>query len=419
MSNNLLQKQADTIRFLAADMVQQANSGHPGAPMGLADIATVLSTHLNINPNNSKWLNRDRLVFSGGHATGLIYSLLHLWGFDVTVEDMKQFRQTHSRTPGHPEYGHTHGIEITTGPLGQGIANAVGFAMASKYAKNVLDDSIINHTVYCFCGDGDLQEGLSYEAVATAGHQKLDNLVIIYDSNNITIEGDTSIAWDEDVVARFKAANFEVLEIDGHDFAAIDAAISSAKAANRPVLIKANTAIGKGAATMEGSHHTHGAPLGHDEIAASKRNAGFDPEVKFAISDEVKAAFDKTTTGAELEATWNKVVEKSSKKDVLETLLNPDFDSIEYPDFSDVEKMATRDSNHKILNAIAAKVPGFMGGSADLAPSNKTELKGLGDFPNGRNLHFGIKEHAMASITNGMNLYGLFRVFSATFFVFS
>ena len=419
MSNNLLQKQADTIRFLAADMVQQANSGHPGAPMGLADIATVLSSHLNVNPNNSKWLNRDRLVFSGGHATGLVYSLLHLWGFDVNVEDMKQFRQTGSRTPGHPEFGHTHGIEITTGPLGQGIANAVGFAMAAKYAQNVLDDSIINHKVFCLCGDGDLQEGLSYEAAATAGHQKLDNLVIIYDSNNITIEGDTSIAWDEDVVARFKAANFEVLEIDGHDFAAIDSAITAAKTATKPVLIKANTAIGKGAATMEGSHHTHGAPLGDDEIAASKTKAGFDPEVKFAICDEVKAAFDKTTTGLELEASWNKIVDASPKKAELDALLNPDFDSIEYPDFSEVAKTATRDSNHKILNAIAAKIPGFIGGSADLAPSNKTELKDMGDFPNGKNIHFGIKEHAMASISNAMNLYGLFRVFSATFFVFS
>ena len=419
MSNNLLQKQADTIRFLAADMVQQANSGHPGAPMGLADIATVLSSHLNVNPNNSKWLNRDRLVFSGGHATGLVYSLLHLWGFDVTIEDIKQFRQTNSRTPGHPEYGHTHGIEITTGPLGQGIANAVGFAMASKYAKNVLDDKIINHKVYCLCGDGDLQEGLSYEAAATAGHQKLDNLVIIYDSNNITIEGDTSIAWDEDVVARFKAANFEVIEIDGHDFEAIDSALTCAKESTKPVLIKANTAIGKGAATMEGSHHTHGAPLGDDEIAASKKNAGFDPEVKFFVDDEVRAAFDKTATGAQLENAWNEAVSSSSKKAELNALLNPDFDSIKYPDFSDVEKMATRDSNHKILNAIATQIPGFIGGSADLAPSNKTELKGMGDFPNGKNIHFGIKEHAMASISNAMNLYGLFRVFSATFFVFS
>ena len=209
---SLLQKQADTIRFLAADMVQKANSGHPGAPMGLADIATVLSTHLNISPTNSKWLNRDRLVFSGGHASALIYSLLHLWGFDLSIDDMKQFRQTHSLTPGHPEFGHTHGIEITTGPLGQGIANAVGFSMASKYAQNVLGKDVINHKVYCFCGDGDLQEGLSYEATSTAGHQKLDNLVIIYDSNNITIEGDTSIAWDEDVLTRFKAINFEVID---------------------------------------------------------------------------------------------------------------------------------------------------------------------------------------------------------------
>ncbi len=419
MSNNILQKQADTIRFLAADMVQQANSGHPGAPMGLADIATVLSSHLNVNPNNSEWLNRDRLVFSGGHATGLVYSLLHLWGFNVSIDDIKNFRQTNSKTPGHPEYGHTHGIEITTGPLGQGIANSVGFAMAAKYASNVLSDDIINHKVYCLCGDGDLQEGISYEAVATAGHQKLDNLVIIYDSNNITIEGDTSIAWDEDVVARFEAAKFEVIEIDGHDFDAIDAALAKAKTSSKPVLIKANTAIGKGAATMEGSHHTHGAPLGADEIAASKTKAGFDPEVKFFVADEVRAAFDKTSTGAALEDSWNKVVEKSSKKEELDSLLNPDFDSIEYPDFSDVEKTATRDSNHKILNAIAAKIPGFIGGSADLAPSNKTELKGMGDFPNGRNIHFGIKEHAMASIANAMNLYGLFRVFSATFFVFS
>ena len=284
MSKQLLQKQADTIRFLAADMVQKANSGHPGAPMGLADIATVLSSHLNINPSNEKWLNRDRLVFSGGHATGLVYSLLHLWGFDVSVSDMKNFRQTHSKTPGHPEYGHTHGIEITTGPLGQGIANAVGFSMASKYAQNVLGKDVINHKVYCLCGDGDLQEGISYEACSTAGHQKLDNLVIIYDSNNITIEGDTSIAWDENVKKRFQAINFEVIEIDGHNFDQIDAALVEAKKADKPVLIIANTAIGKGAATMEGSHHTHGAPLGDDEIKASKIKAGFDPEENFCSS---------------------------------------------------------------------------------------------------------------------------------------
>jgi transketolase len=418
MSEQLLQQQANTIRFLAADMVQRANSGHPGAPMGLADIATVLSAHLQINPNNASWLNRDRLIFSGGHATGLVYSLLYLWGFDVSIEDLKHFRQSGSKTPGHPEFGHTHGIEITTGPLGQGIANAVGFAMAAKYAQNVLSSDIINHKVYCLCGDGDLQEGISYEACSTAGHQKLDNLVIIYDSNNITIEGDTSIAWDEDVVARFKAMNFEVIEIDGHDFKQIDTAINSAKSAKKPVLIKANTAIGKGAATLEGSHHTHGAPLGEDEIKASKSKAGFDPEEQFSVSSEVKAAFDKTQTGATLEKVWNESLSDEVKLKI-ETLQNPNFDAISYPDFSETKKIATRDSNHKILNAIAQAIPGFIGGSADLAPSNKTELLSMGDFPNGKNIHFGIKEHAMAAICNAMNLYGLFRVFSATFFVFS
>lgn len=418
MSEQLLQQQANTIRFLAADMVQRANSGHPGAPMGLADIATVLSTHLNISPKNSKWLNRDRLVFSGGHATGLVYSLLHLWGFDVSIEDMKNFRQSGSKTPGHPEFGHTHGVEITTGPLGQGIANAVGFAMAAKYAQNVLGLNVINHKVFCLCGDGDLQEGISYEACSTAGHQKLDNLVIIYDSNNITIEGDTSIAWDEDVVKRFQAMNFEVIEIDGHNFQEIDYAITFAKKASKPVLIKANTAIGKGAATLEGSHHTHGAPLGDEEIKASKIKAGFNPDETFFVSSEVKAAFDKTQVGQTLENAWNESL-STEVKDKIAQLQNPDFDSIVYPDFSETKKIATRDSNHKILNAIAQSLPGFIGGSADLAPSNKTELLGMGDFPKGKNIHFGIKEHAMAAICNAMNLYGLFRVFSATFFVFS
>ncbi|MCP4969858.1 MAG: transketolase [Arcobacter sp.] len=418
MSKKLLQKQADTIRFLAADMVQKANSGHPGAPMGMADIATVLSSHLNLNPSNEKWLNRDRLVFSGGHATGLVYSLLHLWGFNVSIDDMKQFRQFNSKTPGHPEFGHTHGIEITTGPLGQGIANAVGFAMASKYAQNTLGKNVIDHNVYCLCGDGDLQEGISYEACASAGHLKLDNLTIIYDSNNITIEGDTSIAWSEDVKKRFQAIDFEVLEIDGHNFKEIDEAIVSAKASDKPTLIIANTAIGKGAATMEGSHHTHGAPLGVDEIKASKEKAGFNKDESFVVPSDIKDAFDKLTKGAEAENRWNETLSVETKEKI-KVLQNPDFDSIVYPEFEADSSVATRDSNHKCLNAIAQALPGFLGGSADLAPSNKTELKGMGDFPNGKNIHFGIKEHAMAAMTNAMNLYGLYRVFSATFFVFS
>jgi len=418
MSKQLLQKQADTIRFLAADMVQKANSGHPGAPMGMADIATVLSSHLNLNPANDKWLNRDRLVFSGGHATGLVYSLLHLWGFDVSLPDMRNFRQFNSKTPGHPEYGHTHGIEITTGPLGQGISNAVGFAMAAKYAQNILGKDVINHNVYCLCGDGDLQEGISYEACATAGHLKLDNLIVIYDSNNITIEGDTSIAWSENVKKRFQAIDFEVIEIDGHNFDQIDKAIIAGKAATKPVLIIANTAIGKGAATLEGSHHTHGAPLGDEEIRASKIKAGFDPEETFAVPYDIKGAFDKLMKGVDAEHAWNESLSDETKAKIKE-LQNPDFDSIVYPEFEADTSVATRDSNHKILNAIATAIPGFLGGSADLAPSNKTELKGMGDFPNGKNIHFGIKEHAMAAMTNAMNLYGLFRVFSATFFVFS
>jgi len=418
MSKQLLQKQADTIRFLAADMVQQANSGHPGAPMGMADIATVLSSHLNLNPTNEKWLNRDRLVFSGGHATGLVYSLLHLWGFNVSIPDMREFRQYNSKTPGHPEYGHTHGVEITTGPLGQGIANAVGFAMASKYAQNTLGKDVINHKVYCFCGDGDLQEGVSYEACATAGHLELDNLIVIYDSNDITIEGDTSIAWSENVKKRFQAINFEVLEIDGHNFDQIDKAIVTAKASDKPVLIIAKTAIGKGAATLEGSHHTHGAPLGEDELKASKKKAGFDPEEKFVVPYDIKGSFDKLIVGIEAENAWNASL-SAETKEKIEKLQNPNFDAIKYPVFDAGTSVATRSSNHKILNAIADTIPGFLGGSADLAPSNKTELSGKGDFPQGRNIHFGIKEHAMAAMTNAMNLYGLYRVFSATFFVFS
>ena len=418
MSKQLLQKQADTIRFLAADMVQQANSGHPGAPMGLADIATVLSKHLNVNPADEKWLNRDRLVFSGGHATGLVYSLLHLWGFDVSINDIKKFRQTHSKTPGHPEYGHTHGIEITTGPLGQGIANAVGFAMAAKYAQNTLGKDVINHKVYCLCGDGDLQEGISYEATSTAGHLKLDNLVIIYDSNSITIEGDTSLSWTENVKKRFQAIDFEVIEIDGHNFDQIDKALVAAKESTLPVLIIAKTAIAKGAVTMEGSHHSHGAPLGDEEIAKSKAKAGFDPEQKFFVPADVKGAFDKLIVGSTAQNAWYDSLSAETKAKI-EELQNPNFDSIVYPTFEADSSVATRDSNHKILNAIAKAIPGFFGGSADLGPSNKTELKDMGDFPFGKNIHFGIKEHAMAAICNAMNLYGLFRVYSATFFVFS
>ena len=426
MSKQLLQKQANTIRFLAADMVQKANSGHPGAPMGMADIVTVLSSHLKLDPSNSSWLNRDRLVFSGGHASSMVYSLLHLWGYDLSLEDLKQFRQIDSLTPGHPENGHTHGVEITTGPLGQGIANAVGFALASKYAQHCLNSDtaeVIDHHVYCMCGDGDLQEGISYEACATAGHQQTSNLTIIYDSNDITIEGDIGIAWSEDVKKRFEAINFDVITIDGHNFDEIQNALTSSRKSDKPTLIIARTKIGKGAATLEGSHHTHGAPLGDEELSASKVKAGFDANESFVVPSDVKEAFDKTTSGALLSKAWDKLVKKdlplSEQNETLNALLNPDYSKVVYPEFEADSMIATRDSNHKILNAIAKAVPSFIGGSADLAPSNKTELIGLGDFPKGRNIHFGIKEHSMAAIANAMNLYGLFKVYSATFFIFS
>jgi len=414
----MLQKMSDTVRFLAADMVQRANSGHPGMPMGMADILTVFSSHYRHNPKNPKWAGRDRVVFSGGHGSALIYSMLYLWGYGLEMEDLKAFRQLGSKTPGHPECTHTEGIEVTTGPLGQGVANAVGFAMAGQYAKHAISADAFDHKVYCFCGDGDLEEGISYEACSLAGHLNLNNMVLIYDSNNITIEGDTSIALSEDIEMRFKAQNWEVVTIDGHDFEQIDAAFVKAKSQTKPLLIIAKTKIGKGAATMEGSHHTHGAPLGTDELAQSKQNAEFSGEVSFFVSDDVKVRFRSAVDkGDLLEKEWNR--QTASIKETLNSYLTPDFNTIDFPVFNAGESHATRDTNGKILNAIAKAVPGFFGGSADLAPSNKTELGGMGDFPMGKNLHFGIREHAMAAITNGIANYGLFLPFCATFFIFS
>jgi transketolase len=424
MSNTMRQKMADTIRFLAADMVQQANSGHPGAPMGLADIAVVLSEHLTHNPKNPKWLNRDRLVFSGGHGTGLIYSLYYLWGYGLEIEDLKNFRQLDSATPGHPEYGHTAGVEITTGPLGQGIANAVGFAMASSYVGNKVNSEtaeLIDHNVYCLCGDGDLEEGISYEACSIAGHLGLDNLVVIYDSNRITIEGSTELSFSENIRNRFESQNWAVLEIDGHNFEEIDGALTQSKTIKRPVLIIANTVIAKGGGKMEGSHHAHGAPLGHDVIKTAKMAAGFDPEKTFHVDADVLERFRCAIEKGDLaEREWNHRLNELplvEQNEAYEQLMNPDFSRIQWPTFEKAD--ATRNTNGVILNAIAKAIPGFIGGSADLGPSNKTELANMGDFPKGKNIHFGIREHAMASITNAMALYGPIMPFSATFFVFS
>lgn len=412
-----LEKMANTLRFLCADMVQRANSGHPGAPMGLADMATILSLYLRLDPSDPLWINRDRVVFSGGHASALVYSLLHLWGFGVSKEDLTQFRQLDSKTPGHPEFGHTPGVEITTGPLGQGIANAVGMAFASKYARGLLGENLISHNIFCFCGDGDLQEGISYEACSLAGLHNLENLIVIYDSNGISIEGAVQKAFDENIKERFSSQGWEVLMCDGHDYDSINTALVSAINARRPSLIIATTTIGKGALSLEGSHKTHGAPLGKDIIAQAKVAVGFEGNAEFVIPDDVALRFlNVKENGALAHHQWLQNLTPEAKT-LIDSLL--DTSRISYPTYQKGQSIATRVSNGEILNAIAASMKGFLGGSADLAPSNNTELKGEQDFPNGRNLHFGIREHAMGAICNGIANYGLFLPFCATFFVFS
>ncbi len=414
-----LKSMANTLRFLCADMIDKANSGHPGVCLGLADVMVVLSLHLNLNPTNPKWLNRDRLVFSGGHASALAYSLLHLWGFDLSLDDLKRFRQLHSKTPGHPELHHTEGIEITTGPLGQGFANAVGFSMASQYAQTLLDKEAISHKVYCLCGDGDLQEGISYESASLAGHLRLDNLIVIYDSNQISIEGAINISFSEQVKTRFLAQNWEVLECDGHDYQAIHNALEEAKKSTKPTLLIAHTIIGKGAIGLEGSEKTHGSPLNKEVLKQSKKNAQINPDESFIISPKNKMHFEEVKVrGASLEALWEKSLSPKIKEKI-HALKDFDFSAINYPTFKKGESLATRVSNGMILNAIAKECEGFLGGSADLAPSNNTQLKHSGDFPLGQNLHFGIREHAMGAITNALAAYGLFVPFCATFFVFS
>jgi len=410
----MYKKMADTIRFLAADMVQKANSGHPGAALGLADIMTVFSEIVNITPHNPKFINRDRVVFSGGHATPLIYSLLYLWGYDISLEDLKNFRQLGSKTPGHPEFGHTPGIEVTTGPLGQGVANAVGFAMAKKFISKKFPE--IDHKVWCFCGDGDLEEGISYEACSVAGNQKLEDLIIIYDSNNISIEGEVSITFSDDVKKRFEAQGFRVLEMNGHDYDDIKEKLNLAKKSDgRPTLIIAKTVIARGAVGLEGSEKTHGAPLGEDVIKKSKKAAGFNSDETFFVPEDVLIRFRCVKERGELlEAEWNK---KARVKEI-EEFFKRDFSAIKWPEFEEGASIATRKSNGEILNAIAKAIPSFLGGSADLAPSNNTTLKEEDDFPHGRNIHYGIREHAMAAINNAFSAYG-FLPFSATFLVFS
>ena len=414
MNLEMKKKMADTIRFLAADMVQKANSGHPGAALGMADIFVEFSDIVRLTPHNPEFINRDRVVFSGGHATPLIYSMLYLWGYDISMDDLKNFRQLGSKTPGHPEFGHTPGIEVTTGPLGQGVANAVGFAMAKKFISRKFPE--INHKVWCFCGDGDLEEGISYEACSIAGANKLEDLILIYDSNNISIEGPVEPVFNEDIKKRFEAQGFRVLEMNGHDYDDIKKTLIKARESDgRPTLVIAKTVIARGAVGLEGSEKTHGAPLGEDVIKKSKEAAGFPVDKTFYVPQDALIRFRCVKERGELlEAEWKK---KARVKEI-EEFFKKDFSKIKWPEFKEGEVIATRKSNGKILNAIAKAIPSFLGGSADLAPSNNTLLEGEDDFPYGRNLHFGVREHAMGAINNAFSAYG-FLPFAATFLVFS
>ena len=406
---------ANTIRCLCADMIEKAKSGHPGAAMGMADLASVLwLKHLNVDPKDPFWAERDRLVLSGGHASSLVYALFHLSGMGgLKMEELMAFRQWGSRCAGHPERGVTPGVEVTTGPLGQGIAMAVGLALAAKRKD------VANRT-WVFCGDGDLEEGISHEAASFAGALKLDNLTLIYDSNHITIEGDTAIAMADDAKKRFESYGWKVFEVDGHNPVAIDRVLSRAKkVAGQPSIIIATTHIGFGAPTKHDTADCHGAPLGADELAATKKALGFDPEKSFYVPEEVYSVFKfRTTQQHRFAKKTAKPAEETApaptRKDLLKAL----------PAFDPAKSVATRAACGTVMNALAPVFAGLVGGSAELGPSNKTVLKGLGDVGpgsyEGRNIHFGIRELAMTAIVNGLTAFGQgLRGYGATFFVFS
>lgn len=427
-----LQLTANIIRGLAMDAIEKASSGHPGMPLGCADIAAVLWLKiLKYNSDDSAWVNRDRFVLSAGHGSMLLYSMLHLAGYGLSLDDLKKFRQWGSLTPGHPEFGHTSGVETTTGPLGQGFANGVGMAFASKMLAEEFNgaNKIIDHYIYAIVGDGDLMEGISYEAASLAGHWGLGNLIYIYDSNSISIEGDTNITSSEETAKRFEACNWHVQEIDGHDFDAIEQAILAAqKATDKPSLIIAKTRIAKGSPGKEGSADSHGSPLGKDEVAAAKRNLGLPEDKDFYVPEKVYALFKERAAELKTEyLTWkdsftqNITGDKKVQWDKYFTPANLAAIKTTLPDWSGMKKIATRAAGGKVLEALFKELPNLVGGSADLAPSTKTFVKGYGETGQGhlgRNIHFGIREHAMGAIQNGIAYYGGFIAYSSTFFVF-
>lgn len=426
---------ANTLRCLAADEVQTAKSGHPGVAMGLADVAAVLwLKYLKVWGGDEKWADRDRFVMSGGHGSALLYALLHLAGYPLSIEDLRQFRQLGSKTPGHPEYGEVPGVETTTGPLGQGIASAVGMAIAEKMLAarfNAEGRTLVDHRTWVTCGDGDLEEGISHEACSLAGALGLNKLIMFYDSNRISIEGPISLAVADNPVRRFLSYGWQVLECDGHDFVAIEKAIRKAmRSESKPVLIICHTVIGKGSPNKADTAASHGAPLGEEELRLTKQALGFNPDESFVVPERVRECFAdriakmkrlrnkwvrmaKTVFAADpaLKSTWDAYYQEAMPADL--SALLPDWGG---------KPVSTRVASGKVLNALAPAVPWLVGGSADLAPSNMTYLNGLGDVAkesfSGRNFHFGVRELGMAGVMNGIAVHGGLRVFGGTFFVF-
>lgn len=428
----------DTVRVLSADAVQKANSGHPGTPMALAPVGHVLwSQFMHYNPKNPHWPNRDRFILSAGHACMFQYSFLYLTGYDLTLDDIKQFRQLHSKTAGHPEYGLLDGIEVTTGPLGQGFANGVGFAIAQKYLAaryNKPGFDLFNYKIYAICSDGDLMEGVASEAASIAGHLELGNIIYIYDDNHISIEGDTDITFNEDVAERFRAYGWHVQVVDdANDIHALSNAINNAKIEiSKPSLIKVRSHIAYGSPNKVDTAGAHGSPLGADEVKLVKKFFGFDPEQSFVVPDEVLKYYRTCgEKGAGTEEKWNELFKSYKEKfpelaaeyELLAADKLPKGWDADLPVFKPEGKMATRQASGKVLNAIAGKLPNLIGGSADLAPSTDTNLKDYSSFTvehrDGRNFHFGIREHAMGSILNGMALTKGIIPYGATFLIFS
>lgn len=438
MFNTIDNQAVNALRALSVAQIEAANSGHPGLPLGASPMAYVLwSEHLRVHPRKPDWINRDRFVLSAGHGSAMYYSLLHLSGFDVSIEDLKNFRQYQSKTPGHPEVGHTSGVDATTGPLGQGIAQAVGMAMAEKHTAalyNTNDHRVIDHFTYALCGDGDLMEGISYEAISYAGTQALDKLIVLYDSNDISLDGDLNQSFNEDIRQRFESANWHYLRVnDGNDLEDISNAISTAKAHHgQPTIIEVKTEIGFGS-PVAGSHKAHGAPLGEEGWEKTKKSYQWDFD-HFVIPQEIYHHFENKVAnrGRDTYESWMSLIEdyKNEAPSQYELLmmafsnkLPGDFDALLAPAKAEDKAKASRASSGQVINSLAQKIPFLWGGSADLASSNKTMIEGGNDFmpdsPEGRNIWFGVREFAMAAMMNGIMLHGGTRVFGGTFFVFS